>query len=301
MADQIQLRGGTEAENNAFTGAAREVTVDTTNNTLRVHDGTTAGGHYSVSLPQVSTGGATNITKTTADFSGEVIGSGNAVTERGVVYATTELPNLNDNKVADATAGAGTFSVSLTGLTAETKYYVRGYATTANGTSYGSQAEFTTDFAYAIGDTGPAGGLIFFVDINNEYDFTYLESSTVDQSTGDAWSDNNTTNIPLTSMDLGQGSRNTDVVIAGSTTSAALTASEYSSNGFTDWFLPSRDELNLMYTNLHCQGLGSFAADNYWSSSQYNSSNAWRQNFNNGNQNNNAKSNSYRVRAVRLF
>ncbi len=45
MPDQVQLRGGTEAENDAFTGVNREVTVDTTNKTLRVHDGTTAGGH----------------------------------------------------------------------------------------------------------------------------------------------------------------------------------------------------------------------------------------------------------------
>ena len=45
MADQIQLRGGTAAESAAFTGASREVTVDTTNNTLRVHDGSTQGGH----------------------------------------------------------------------------------------------------------------------------------------------------------------------------------------------------------------------------------------------------------------
>ncbi|MEX0934417.1 MAG: hypothetical protein WDZ42_01310 [Candidatus Saccharimonadales bacterium] len=44
MPDQVQLRGGTEADNNAFTGVAREVTVDTTNKTLRIHDGTTAGG-----------------------------------------------------------------------------------------------------------------------------------------------------------------------------------------------------------------------------------------------------------------
>ncbi|MEX0668482.1 MAG: hypothetical protein WD061_01960 [Candidatus Saccharimonadales bacterium] len=44
MADEIQLRGGSEAENDSFTGAQREVTVDTTNKTLRVHDGTTAGG-----------------------------------------------------------------------------------------------------------------------------------------------------------------------------------------------------------------------------------------------------------------
>ncbi len=45
MPDQVQLRGGTEAENDAFTGANREVTVDTTNNTLRVHDNSTLGGH----------------------------------------------------------------------------------------------------------------------------------------------------------------------------------------------------------------------------------------------------------------
>ncbi len=44
MPDQVQLRGGSNTDNDSFTGAAREVTVDTTNKTLRVHDGTTAGG-----------------------------------------------------------------------------------------------------------------------------------------------------------------------------------------------------------------------------------------------------------------
>ncbi|MEX0668395.1 MAG: hypothetical protein WD061_01475 [Candidatus Saccharimonadales bacterium] len=44
MADEVQLRGGSESENDAFTGLDREVTVDTTNKTLRIHDGTTAGG-----------------------------------------------------------------------------------------------------------------------------------------------------------------------------------------------------------------------------------------------------------------
>lgn len=42
---RLQLRGGTTAEHSTFTGASREVTVNTTNNTLVVHDGTTAGGH----------------------------------------------------------------------------------------------------------------------------------------------------------------------------------------------------------------------------------------------------------------
>ena len=45
MADQLQLRGGTTAENDAFTGVSREVTIDTEKNTVVVHDGFTEGGH----------------------------------------------------------------------------------------------------------------------------------------------------------------------------------------------------------------------------------------------------------------
>ena len=45
MAVQVQLRRGTSSQNDSFTGAAAEITVDTTNNRLRVHDGSTAGGH----------------------------------------------------------------------------------------------------------------------------------------------------------------------------------------------------------------------------------------------------------------
>ena len=44
MAKLLQHRGGTATEHSSFTGSAREVTVDTTNNTLRVHDGSNAGG-----------------------------------------------------------------------------------------------------------------------------------------------------------------------------------------------------------------------------------------------------------------
>ena len=44
MTRQIQIRRGTATENDAFTGAVGEVTMDTTNNTLRIHDGTTPGG-----------------------------------------------------------------------------------------------------------------------------------------------------------------------------------------------------------------------------------------------------------------
>ena len=45
MAQRLQVRGGTQAQNEAFVGANREITVDTTNWAIRIHDGTTPGGH----------------------------------------------------------------------------------------------------------------------------------------------------------------------------------------------------------------------------------------------------------------
>jgi hypothetical protein len=73
-------------------------------------------------------------------------------------------------------------------------------------------------------------------------------------------------------------------------------------NGFSDWFLPSQGELNLMYLNLKVKSLGGFAADNYWSSSNSNEwGNAWRQNFSSGDQSTANREWSLRVRAVRQF
>ncbi len=71
---------------------------------------------------------------------------------------------------------------------------------------------------------------------------------------------------------------------------------------YDDWFLPSKDELKLMYVNLYKQGLGSFATyDYFWSSSEYGNDNAWLQYFGSGNQDNtNRYDNSY-VRPVRAF
>jgi len=68
-----------------------------------------------------------------------------------------------------------------------------------------------------------------------------------------------------------------------------------------DWFLPSKDELNQMYLNLHLQGLGGFASGYYWSSTEYDGTNAWLQFFGDGYQGlTNKGSNDY-VRAVRAF
>lgn len=77
----------------------------------------------------------------------------------------------------------------------------------------------------------------------------------------------------------------------------------YKVNGenVTGWFLPSEDELSLMYKNLHKQGLGSFANDGYWSSCEDRAIDACLQYFGNGNHNTNARSAECHVRPIRAF
>ena len=72
--------------------------------------------------------------------------------------------------------------------------------------------------------------------------------------------------------------------------------------GYKDWFLPSRDELGLMYRNLHLKGMGGFGADYYWSSSEVDKNLAWYQYFPAGVMDANGnKSYNVRVRALRAF
>lgn len=84
---------------------------------------------------------------------------------------------------------------------------------------------------------------------------------------------------------------------------AAKVCANYSAGGKDDWFLPSKDELDLMYENLQKEGLGGFSSNDYWSSSEYgdNASNAWYQNLSSGVQGNFGRSPNFRVRPVRAF
>ena len=103
MAVQLQLRSGTTEQHNTFTGAVGEVTVDTTNKTLRVHDGTTAGGTRLVTL----TGGlipAAQLPSATTSVQGAVI-LNNTLTSTSTTQALTAaqgkvLKDTLDNTVA---------------------------------------------------------------------------------------------------------------------------------------------------------------------------------------------------------
>jgi M6 family metalloprotease-like protein len=98
----------------------------------------------SATAPTVSTTAISTITSTSANSGGNVSSDGGAaVTARGVCWATTSTPTTANSKTIDG-SGTGTFSSSITGLTANTLYYVRAYATNSVGTTYGTQVSFTT-------------------------------------------------------------------------------------------------------------------------------------------------------------
>ncbi len=95
-------------------------------------------------LPTVTTSPVTNIAQTTATSGGNVTSDGGAtVTARGVCWNTEPNATIENNHTSDG-SGTGTFVSNLTGLTANTPYFVRAYATNSEGTAYGNEVQFST-------------------------------------------------------------------------------------------------------------------------------------------------------------
>ena len=139
------------------------------------------------------------------------------------------------------------------------------------------------------------GGLIFHL---NTTTCEGLVASATNQSINANWGCEGT---PTNADDsaIGGGYQNTQDIIAGCST-AGIAAQVCTAVG-TDWFLPSKDALFQMYTNLHLNGFGSFTAFSYWSSTEYNANWAWNVNFINGAQSFGGKDNGLPVRAIRGF
>ncbi|MDD2477285.1 MAG: FISUMP domain-containing protein [Dysgonamonadaceae bacterium] len=95
-------------------------------------------------LPEVSTGAALLITAVGATLSGNVFSTGNSqISDKGVVYSMSENPTINDSKISAGT-GDGGFSLSVTNLFPNTKYYFKAFAINEIGTSFGGQISFIT-------------------------------------------------------------------------------------------------------------------------------------------------------------
>lgn len=137
---------------------------------------------------------------------------------------------------------------------------------------------------YKTGDRGPAGGYIFYDKGNSDGGWRYLEAAKENLPVTD-WRSGDYVPTGASDTAIGTGKANTIKIIRvqGQGTYAASACVAYSGGGFSDWFLPSKDELDALYKNLGKKGIGGFDSGLYWSSSddttyQY----AWTEDFGSG-------------------
>ncbi len=166
-----------------------------------------------------------------------------------------------------------------------------------------------------VGEIGPGGGTIFFVDYDNIYPgFNFLEAApagwfgpgTPDDPALTWCSDtSNTLEKSLTiwgNRAIGQGQTNTATMNATCTSGAAFEVKKFNAsnrNRYSDWFLPSLGELILLTQNM--QGLGDLLASDYWSSSEYSDLGGWVQSVGHGYQGSASKTTTFKVRPIRSF
>lgn len=163
----------------------------------------------------------------------------------------------------------------------------------------------TITFGYSVGDTA-LGGVIFYVDTTGWHG---LVAAPADQGTM-AWTPGGQTDCNASYDGLYYGIWNTDNIVfqyQQSGTYAAYSCYAKSLGGYTDWYLPAKYELNLLFEQRSV--VGGFANDVYWSStdnSEWPEEQVWAQYFydggyGNGHQFMGSQGQSFRVRAVRAF
>ena len=173
---------------------------------------------------------------------------------------------------------------------------------------------------YNIGTTGPSGGIVFYDKGSYSNGWRYMETALVDSQVSE-WGCEGSLITNTNNSEIGAGLLNSVSIVnyhdtldnyyanpsvcnsINNGTVASKKALLYQLNNTKDWFLPSENELSLMYENLKVENLGSFSNLNYWSSTQANNNNAIAIDFSNGQTKTVSKSTStnVKIRAIRYF
>jgi hypothetical protein len=278
------------------TQAALSNKLDITGNAATATSATTAV--TASSATKLTT--ARNINGVAFDGSGDITLTADAGTLTGTTIKST-VTGSSLTSVGTITSGvwSGTAVAVEKGGTGLTATGTSGQVLTSTGSG-----TLTWTGTHYIGESY-GGGKVFYVYDNGKHG---LIAATSDQSTGIRWYGGSYTNTRARGDGVGAGLKNTAIIIAiqGSVDGnafAATVCNEYSVtvDGVTygDWYLPSKHELNLLYSQKTV--VGGFASDYYWSSSEYDYNYAWIQYFSSGSQYGLNKFNPGYVRAIRAF
>ncbi len=259
----------------------------------------------SLSLATLTTAPISLITNNSAKSGGTISSDGgDPVTLRGVCYGTTLNPTIAGGISPASGAGPGSFTNTINGLTSNTLYHVRAFAQNSVGTAYGNDVTFTSNIG--IGDSYQ-GGIVAYVlqVVDPGYSASVhhgLIAAPSDQGTSAAWSLTLTT-TGATSLLIGSGQANTTTIVnnQGVGSYAAKLCDDLVIGSYSDWYLPSLNELTTVYQSRNA--IGGFSLAFYWSSSEADTNNAYLQSFNSNSQAPGSKTTStnYHVRAVRTF
>ena len=333
--------GGTTFRTRAAGTTASPLVISTLSS-----DGTTAlvnGTSYNIRIKAVNANGDGAAAITTAAIAGETPGAPTSVSGtkgNGSLTVAWVAPNANGSAITDyeiyiGTSASGSFSLvadavsatpgaTVSGLTNGTSYYIKVAAVNSlgAGTMSAVSAAITPSApcstACAVGDVGPAGGIVFMTPATaGNATGGYFEAAPAGwNGTGIdlniPWCNATSTLIGTPSAlgtAIGTGSANTDAIVAVCSTGAAKSARAYTGGGVSDWFLPSIDELLQMYANRAAIGglvqttqVGTgIATTTFWSSSEYNSSQSKNWSFLTNGNDNWGKNYGFGVRPVRMF
>jgi hypothetical protein len=263
----------------------------------------------------ITTKSVTNIGNQNAVSGGEVslTGSPNygtpTVISKGVVWSTTTNPTIALNTKTVITGSDTTKFISyISNLLPNTTYHIKAYVNTSIGVVYGSLHTFTTlnNVPLAVGQAHQGGIIAYLLQPGDiGYDAVNVKGIiAVPQLIVNAlrWHNGSSIQIGNTLTTLGSGLSNTASIInaQGSGSYAAKFCDDFEYEGYKDWFLPSKDELNKVYQN-KAQLLCASCTQVYWSSSEDGNLNVWRQGFNGGTQNSGTKENTHQVLAIRAI
>jgi len=211
----------------------------------------------------------TGLSASAANSGGTITSDGGSlITVKGVCWGTTLNPVLGSGNFTSNGTGSTAFVSNMTGLTGNTTYHVRSYATNSIGTSYGPDVQFTTwvQAAYTVGQF-LGYGWCAYVSPDGSGFIVSPDITPTAPATTFTWGCNNTHVAVGTA--LGTGKANTDLIIAtcGTATAAGI-AKAYTGGGFNDWFLPSSTEFQSVASYYYMFGF-SGGYTSYFTSSEY--------------------------------